>query len=86
MEHTMNQAVLTDMRKLMDSMEDTIKKQNRANAERRAKKAKREQDEFEEKLMRAAASKEELQGLASKVKGSENAILRDQLVNLIAIV
>lgn len=86
MEHTMNQAVLTDMRKLMDSMEDTIKKQNRANAESRAKKAKQEQDEFEEKLMRAAASKAELQGLASKVKGSENAILRDQLVNLITTV
>lgn len=86
MEHTMNQAVLTDMRKLMDSMEDTIKKQNRANAERRAKKAKQEQDEFEEKLMRATASKAELQGLASKVKGSENAILRDQLVNLITTV
>lgn len=78
----MNQAALTDMRKMIDSMEETVKMQNRANAERRAKKAEQEQEEFEEKLMRAAASKAELEGLASKIKGSENAVLRDQLVNL----
>lgn len=78
----MNQAALMDMRKMIDSMEETVKMQNRANAERRAKKAEQEQEEFEEKLMRAAASKAELEGLASKIKGSENAVLRDQLVNL----
>lgn len=78
----MKQAALMDMRKMIDSMEETVKMQNRANAERRAKKAEQEQDEFEEKLMRAAASKAELEGLASKIKGSENAVLRDQLVNL----
>lgn len=80
----MNQTELMEMRKWMDTMEDTIKMQNRANAERRAKKAEQEQKEFEEKLMRAAASKAELEGLASKIKGSENAILRDQLVNLVS--
>lgn len=79
----MNQTELMEMRKWMDTMEDTIKMQNRANAERRAKKAEQEQKEFEEKLMRAAASKAELEGLASKIKGSDNAILRDQLVNLV---
>lgn len=79
----MNQTELMEMRKWMDTMEDTIKMQNRANAERRAKKAEQEQKEFEEKLMRAAASKAELEGLASKIKGSDNAVLRDQLVNLI---
>lgn len=79
----MNQTELMEMRKWMDTMEDTIKMQNRANAERRAKKAEQEQKEFEEKLMRAAASKAELEGLASKIKGSDNAVLRDQLVNLV---
>lgn len=80
----MNQTELMEMRKWMDTMEDTIKMQNRANAERRAKKAEQEQKEFEEKLMRAAASKAELEGLASKIKGSDNAILRDQLVSLVS--
>lgn len=79
----MNQTELMEMRKWVDTMEDTIKMQNRANAERRAKKAEQEQKEFEEKLMRAAASKAELEGLASKIKGSDNAVLRDQLVNLV---
>lgn len=79
----MNQTELMEMRKWMDTMEDTIKMQNRANAERRAKKAEQEQKEFEEKLMRAAAGKAELEGLASKIKGSDNAVLRDQLVNLV---
>lgn len=80
----MNQTELMEMRKWMDTMEDTIKMQNRANAERRAKKAEQEQKEFEKKLMRAAASKAELEGLASKIKGSDNAVLRDQLVNLVS--
>lgn len=80
----MNQATWIDMRKMIDSMEQTVKMQNRANAERRAKKAEQEQEEFEEKLMRTATSKAELEALASRVKGSENAVLRDQLVNLVS--
>lgn len=82
----MNQANLMEMRKWIDTMEETVKAQNRANAERRAKKAEQEQKEFEEKLMRAAASKAELGGLASKIKGSENAVIRDQLVTLVTMV
>ena len=80
----MNQATWIDMRKMIDSMEETVKMQNRANAERRAQKAEQEQEEFEEKLMRTATSKAELEALASRVKGSENAVLRDQLVNLVS--
>lgn len=80
----MNQTTLMDMKKMIDSMEDAIKMQNRSNAERRARKAAREQEEFEEKLMRAAASKAELEGLASKVKGTDEAVMRDQLVNLVS--
>lgn len=34
--------------------------------------------------MRTATSKAELEALASRVKGSENAVLRDQLVNLVS--
>lgn len=81
----MNQTTLMDMKKMIDSMEDAIKMQNRSNAERRARKAAREQEEFEEKLMRAAASKAELEGLASKVKGTDEAVMRDQLVNLVSL-
>lgn len=81
----MDQKTIMDMRKVLDSMEEAVKMQNRANAERRAKKAEKEREEFEEKLRRAAASKAELEGLASKVKGSDEAVQRDQLVNLVSM-
>lgn len=81
----MNQNAIMEMRKMLDSMEEAVKMQNRANAERRAKKAEKEREEFEEKLKRAAASKAELEGLASKVKGSDEAVQRDQLVNLVSL-
>lgn len=81
----MDQKTIMDMRKVLDSMEEAVKMQNRANAERRAKKAEKEREEFEEKLRRAAASKAELEGLASKVKGSDEAVQRDQLVNLVSL-
>lgn len=75
--------MMTDMRQLMDSMENTLKLQNRARAERRAAEAERDKKEFQEKLMRAAVSKMELEELASKVKGSDDAVQRDQLINLL---
>lgn len=81
----MNQKTIMDMRKMLDSMEESVKMQNRVNAERRAKKAEREREEFEEKLRRAAVNKVELESLASKVKGSDDAVQRDQLVSLISI-
>lgn len=81
----MNQKTIMDMRKMLDSMEEAVKMQNRVNAERRAKKAEREREEFEEKLRRAAASRAELERLASKVKGSDEAVQRDQLVSLISM-
>lgn len=74
--------MMMDMRQLMDSMENTIKLQNRARAQRRAEEAERDKKEFQEKLMRAAVSKAELDGLASKVKGSDDAVQRDQLIAL----
>lgn len=81
---TMTEMTWTDMGKLADAMENAIKMQNRANAVRRSEKAKQEQEEFEEKLMRAAASRTELEGLSSRIKGTQAAVMRDQLVNLIS--
>ena len=73
---------MTDMRQLMSSMENTMRLQNRARAQRRAEEAERDKKEFKEKLLRAAVSKTELDGLASKAKGSDDAVQRDQLAGL----
>lgn len=74
--------MMTDMRQLMSSMENTMRLQNRARAQRRAEEAERDKKEFKEKLLRAAVSKTELDGLASKAKGSDDEVQRDQLVGL----
>ena len=73
---------MMDMTQILYSMENTMKLQNRARAERRAAKAEQEKKEFLEKLMRAEASKIELDGLASKAKGSDDAVQRDQLIGM----
>lgn len=74
---------MTNMTQLMHSMENTIKLQNRASAERRARKAEQEKKEFLEKLQQAAASEAELSGMAQKAKGSEAAVQRDQLMAML---
>ena len=71
-----------DMQKLIYSMENTIKQQGRARAERRARRAEQEQEDFQEKLMRLAASQVELDGIAAKKKGTDAAVQRDQLIGL----
>lgn len=73
---------MTDMTQMLNSMENAMKLQNQAKAERRARKAEQEKKEFREKLMRAAASEMELDGMASKVKGADDAVQRDQLIGL----
>ncbi len=73
---------IMDMSQLLDSMENSIKLQGRAKAEKRARQAEREQKEFKEKLMRVASSQMELEGMAQKVKGTDAAVQRDQLVGL----
>lgn len=75
---------MTDMTQLINSMENTMRLQNRARAERRAEKAQQEKREFLEKLNRIAADKLELEGMASRVKGSDDAVLRDQLVGMMS--
>lgn len=76
---------MNDMTQLLHSMENTLKLQNRARAERRAREAEQEKKEFQEKLMRAAASKLELDGMASKVKGADDAVCRDQLMGMMML-
>ncbi len=71
-----------DMKQLINSMEQSIKLRNRARAEKRAEEAAQEKREFEEKLMRAAAGKLELDGMSAKVKGAQDAVQRDQLIGL----
>lgn len=73
---------MNDMTQMLHTMENTLRLQNKARTERRARKAEEEKEEFQEKLMRAAASKMELDGLASKAKGSEDAVQRDQLTGM----
>ncbi len=71
---------MTDMTRMLDSMENALKMQFQASTERRADKAEQEKQAFQEKLTRAAMSKLELDGIASKLKGSEDAVRRDQLI------
>lgn len=73
---------IDQIRQLMDSMENSIKLQCQARAERRSAEAERERKSFQEKLMRAAVTKTELDGMVSKVKGREDAVQRDQLIGM----
>ncbi len=73
---------MTDIKQVMDSMENSMRLRIQADAERRAAKAEQEEKEFKEKLMRAAASKMELDGISAKAKGSADAVRRDQLMAL----
>ena len=73
---------MNDMTQLLHSMERSMKLQNRARAERRAARAEKENREFQEKLLQAEASKMELDGMASSVKGKQDAVQRDQLISM----
>jgi hypothetical protein len=74
-----------DMKQLYTSMENTIKLQGRARAAKRAREAEQEQKEFKEKLMRIANSQIELESMAKKVKGTDAAVQRDQLIGLMGV-
>lgn len=73
---------MVNMTQMLDSMEYAIKLRSQAQAERRAQEAEEEKREFQEKLMRIAASEAELEGMASGVKGKQDAVQRDQLMGL----
>mgnify|MGYP006968295055 FL=1 len=70
----------TDMRQVLDSMENALRLRIQADAERRSANAEQKEKEFKEKLMRAAQSKAELDGKISGIKGAEDAVRRDQLM------
>lgn len=72
--------MMTAMEQMLHSMETSVKLQHQARAEKRAEEAAREKQEFQEKLMRAATSQIEIDGMASKIKGAEDAVRRDQLI------
>ena len=77
---------MVNMTQMLDSMEHAIKLRSQAQAERRAREAEEEKREFQEKLMRIAASEAELEGMASGVKGKQDAVQRDQLMGLMMAV
>ncbi len=72
----------TDVKTVLDSMENALRLQIQANAERRSAKAEREEKEFMEKLAQTAASRTELEAKAAGVKGTQDAVRRDQLMML----
>ena len=73
---------LDGMAQVLNSMENTVKLRNQARAERRAEEAAQAQKDFQKKLMLAATTETELDSLASRAKGSHDAVLRDQLMGL----
>lgn len=68
------------MQQVLDSMENKIMLREQARAERRAEEAAEAKKDFQEKLLLAEATKTELDSMASKAKGSQDAVLRDQLI------
>ena len=71
---------LNSMAQVLDSMENAVKLRNQARAEKRAEEAEQAKKAFQEKLLAAAATETELDSLASRAKGSHDAVLRDQLI------
>ena len=71
---------MTAMKQVIDSMELSVKLRSQAQAERRAEDAENAKKDFQRKLMRAANNKLELDAAASDVKGSQDAVQRDQLM------
>ncbi len=72
-----------DLKQLAASMVNTIKLQDRARAEKRAREAEHELKEFREELMRINKSQMELESKAKKIKGTNAAVQRDQLIGLL---
>ena len=78
----MSAEMISGMQQVVDSMEYAVKMRSQARAERRAEEAEQEKKAFMEKLRQAEATKTELDSQASKAKGTQDAIVRDQLMGL----
>lgn len=76
---------MADMRQVLTSMEESIKMQNYVRMQKRAEKAQQEEKEFREKLMQAAISKAETEGIKANVKGNEAAVQRDSIVAMMML-
>lgn len=76
---------LTAMQQVLDSMETSVRLRSQARAERRAEEAEQAKRAFQEKLMLANASKLELDGMSSGVKGAQDAVQRDQLMAMMML-
>ena len=70
------------MKQVLDSMENSIRLRSQARAERRAEEAAQQKRDFEAKLLLAEATKTELDSISSKVKGTQDAVQRDQLIGM----
>lgn len=79
----MYDTMITGMQQAVDSMEYAVKMRSQARAERRAEEAEAEKKAFLEKLQLAEATKTELDSQASKAKGAQDAVVRDQLMGLL---
>lgn len=79
----MNTALISEMQQVVDSMEYAVKTRSQARAERRAEEAEQEKKAFLEKLRLAEVTKTELDSQASKAKGAQDAVVRDQLMGFL---
>ncbi len=70
------------MKQVLNSMENKIKLRSQAQAERRAEEAEAQKRAFQAKLLAASANKLELDSMSSQIKGSQDAVQRDQLVGM----
>ena len=78
----MSAEMISGMQQVVDSMEYAVKMRSQARAERRAEEAEQEKKALMEKLRQAEATKTELDSQASKAKGTQDAVVRDQLMGL----
>ncbi len=71
---------MTNMKSLADSMENAVRCRIIADSERRAKKAERVREEFNEALMKAETEHSEAAKLKEQINGLDAAKQRDQLM------
>lgn len=79
----MVKTMTSEMQQVVDSMEYAVRMRSQARAERRAEEAEQEKKAFLEKLRLAETTKTELDSQASKAKGAQDAVVRDQLMGFL---
>lgn len=79
----MVKTMTSEMQQVVDSMEYAVRMRSQARAERRAEEAEQEKKAFLEKLRLAETTKTELDSQASKAKGEQDAVVRDQLMGFL---